>query len=430
MKKRVLISLIALVLIACEDILDVTPKRSLEAEQAIQTEQGLQNAINGCYDVFQSLYYGRYALLLFTELASDNARNTGTIIEYGQINNINVLENNLFITNLWRTFYNGINRANTAMYHMERLGLEEERERAYGAELRFIRAWHYYHLALIFKDVPLRTEPTLDLSDINKPATSQQDILSFVKEELNEVKDHISHTRSTRATTFAAKALLARVYLFTGDYEGAIQLATDVIENSGRTLAPDYASLFMPETSQESIFEIAFSAQDENRLAQYFFPSSLAGRYEASPTENLIEAYEEHDERKEVTLELSDANPYCIKYSDIATGTDNVYLFRLAEMYLIRAEAMAMEEGDMDAILGDINALRQRASLDDVSANSHEDLLLIIEDERRLEFAFEGHRWFDLVRTNRATEVIENVSGPDQYYFPIPLSETSTNEDL
>lgn len=423
-------AVLAFLIISCESFLDVEPKQSLDAGQAIQTEQDLRNAINGCYDVFQDLNYGRYALLLFLELASDNARNTGTIIEYGQINNNNVLENNPVITSLWRSFYNGINRVNTAIYYLDRLDLDDDKIQAYEAELRFIRAWHYYHLALIFKDVPLRTEPTLGLSNINMPASLQADVLAFVEAELEFAKERITLTSPTRATKAAAKALLARLHLFVGNNQQAINYATDVIENSGKTLAADYESLFGPDISIESIFEISFSAQDENRLAQYFFPSSLAGRYEVAPTNGMIEAYDDNDVRKAVTIDNSGANPYCIKYSDIASGTDNVYLFRLAEMYLIRAEARALAGGDINEIQNDINIIRNRALLDDASAANHDDLLLIIENERRFEFAFEGHRWFDLIRTGRAIDILETVSSPDQFYFPIPLSETTTNEDL
>jgi len=99
-------------------------------------------------------------------------------------------------------------------------------------------------------------------------------------------------------------------------------------------------------------------------------------------------------------------------------------------MYLIRAEALASSDGDKDDIRSDINTIRNRVSLDPVTADSYDELLLIIEQERRLEFAFEGHRWFDLVRTNRALELLDPVTSTDQYYYPIPLSESNTNEAI
>jgi hypothetical protein len=98
-------------------------------------------------------------------------------------------------------------------------------------------------------------------------------------------------------------------------------------------------------------------------------------------------------------------------------------------MYLIRAEALAWSQGDLQDIRDDINIVRDRAGLPGTSANTYADLLRAIERERRVEFAFEGHRWFDLVRTGRAVDVLPNVNSVNQTLFPIPLSEIQTNRD-
>ncbi len=96
-------------------------------------------------------------------------------------------------------------------------------------------------------------------------------------------------------------------------------------------------------------------------------------------------------------------------------------------MYLIRAEANANLNGDINAIKADINVIRQRAGLNSTNASSYDQLLNVIEMERRVEFAFEGQRWFDLVRTGRAVEVLPNVTSTNQTLFPIPLDEILTN---
>jgi hypothetical protein len=118
--------------------------------------------------------------------------------------------------------------------------------------------------------------------------------------------------------------------------------------------------------------------------------------------------------------------PYGIKYTDVSEGSDRVIVIRLAEMYLIRAEALAYSNGSIDAIKADIDVVRTRAGLQGTTATDYPSLKLAIEYERRHEFAFEGHRWFDLVRTHRATAVL----GIDEKYtlFPIPLSEMQTNK--
>ncbi|HPB53829.1 MAG TPA: RagB/SusD family nutrient uptake outer membrane protein, partial [Saprospiraceae bacterium] len=112
---------------------------------------------------------------------------------------------------------------------------------------------------------------------------------------------------------------------------------------------------------------------------------------------------------------------------DLATGSDNVIVLRLAEMYLIRAEANARLNGNINDIRKDLNTIRSRAGLEEAVANSIDELLLAIEAERRVELAFEGHRWFDLVRTDRAIDLLPNVTQKYQYLFPIPQSELLAN---
>jgi hypothetical protein len=120
---------------------------------------------------------------------------------------------------------------------------------------------------------------------------------------------------------------------------------------------------------------------------------------------------------------------YSTKYDDLAKGADNVIVLRLAEMYLIRAEAEARLQGDIDAIRADIDEVRARAHLQATTASTYGTLLTAIEKEHRAEFAFEGHRWFDLVRTGRAVDVLPKVTNINQTLFPVPLSEIITNRD-
>ncbi len=106
---------------------------------------------------------------------------------------------------------------------------------------------------------------------------------------------------------------------------------------------------------------------------------------------------------------------------------NNVHVIRLAEMYLIRAEAEARLSGSKAAIRNDINIIRERAMIDPIEFDTYEELLLAIEDERKRELAFEGKRWFELVRTGRALEVVESVNNANQLLFPIPLVEVQNN---
>ena len=422
----------ALLFAGCEEWLEVYPTRSLPTEIAIQDEKGLMNGINGCYDALQfSSIYGR-SLVNISALASDNAYNGGTIKEYGQFNNNTILADNSTIEGTWSGLYTAINRANSILEAIDGLDdMEETTRDSYRAELRFLRALHYFNLVRCFGEVPLREEATTDLSSLDVPVSPYSDLYQFILDDLEFADGKINGSSPVRATNWAAKALMAKVYLHMEDYGNAASIAGEIIDNGPFTLEPRYADLFEMEGSAESIFEVDFNENDKNRMAEYFFPNQLTGRYEVAPEEGFIESYEPEDTaRFNATVKYTGSTPYVAKYENISLGSDNVYVFRLAEIHLIRAEALANDNGDLDVIKGDINAVRNRAKLGNTTAGTYEELKMAIEKERRYELAFEGHRWFDLVRTGRAVDVLENVTSENQYLFPIPLAETSSNESI
>ena len=193
----------------------------------------------------------------------------------------------------------------------------------------------------------------------------------------------------------------------------------------------NFSDIFAADGSAETIFEVAFDKTDRNRIAEFNFPKSLNGRAEVQPDPDLISAFAANDRRFNTTIAYSGTYAYANKYNDLDLGDKNVIVLRLAEMYLTRAEANAhLAAGTIKDIQDDLNEVRNRAGLDNTDAATKDDLLMAIEKERRLEFAFEGHRWFDLVRTGRATAVLPNVKKNYQLLFPIPLSEINTNSSM
>lgn len=433
MKKSMWILFLSLpvILFSCEDVLDVEPAQSLDASTAVQDEEDLVFAMNGCYNAMQySGYYGRN-LVNLGDLASDNAYNGGTIKEYGQINNNMILADNGIVINYWQDVYIAINRVNNLLGIVENMkALDDEKALSYQAELRFLRALHYYNLVRSFGPVPLKLNATENLDDINTPLSTEEEIYDQIMLDLGFAEGNISQTSKLKATNAAVVALKAKVFLQLEEYEDAASAATELIENENLSLLDNYAELYTEEENSESIFEVSFIEQEKNRLAEYFFPSNLTGRYEVAPTQELIDSYEEGDARLEATIAYAGQKPYVNKYEQISLGSDNVYVFRLAEMYLIRAECYANLERNGAQAVSDLNTIRTRAGLDLTTAANYEELRLAVEEERRHEFAFEGHRWFDLVRTDRAIDVLSTVTSEDQYYFPIPLDETSTNEAI
>lgn len=425
------ISILFLLSTSC-DVFDVEDENRISAEDAFRDKEGIEQGILGAYTYFQELSYFGRNYQNFADLASDNLDHPtdGTSQDYAQVNANNVLPDNGGVLGIWSSAFGGINAANYVITQVPLLDemTEEEKNAALG-ELYFIRALNLFNLMNYFGAIPIRTEPTIGTGNVNIARQSVDAVYAQIIGDLTFAETHLPDGGTkTRASSLAASALLARVYLYQQDYTKAIAKATAVIESDQYALL-DYAAIFAEEQTDESIFEVAFTELNRNRIAEYHFPKSLAGRREIAPSQSLLDAYESGDERFDATIQFASGLAYSIKYDDLATGADNFILLRLGEMYLIRAEALALSGGSIAAIQADLNAIRSRAGLDDTNADTLPELIQAIEDERRVEFAFEGHRWFDLVRTGRAVDVLVNVTNENQTLFPIPLDEILTNED-
>ncbi|MFO7874814.1 MAG: RagB/SusD family nutrient uptake outer membrane protein [Bacteroidales bacterium] len=442
MKRQYIIPLLMLLAFAACEALDVEPYHSIPAEEAIESREDVESAITGTYSALQAVgYYGRN-FLVAADLTADNLTWTGTTAGYNQMDNNTILADNVIVEGIWRDIYRMISRTNYTIAQIPSVDdLSEAEAGAYIAELRFLRAMGHFDLVRLFGPVPVRTAiSSAEDDDLNVPREPVTDVYDQIFDDLDYAKDHIRQERIFgKASLVSVRALEARVNLYyyevTGqeDYlEAAASAATQVIEDPDTELETTYADLFKGSFSNESIFEVNFTEQDRNRLAEYFFPTSLSGRREFAPTEKLYNAFESADERREASIGLDGDNYYCIKYNDIETGTDNVYVLRLAEMYLIRAEANVIREVELELAREDINRIRLRARLPEILTTSPFLLMRQVADMRQLEFAFEGHRWFDLVRTGMAIEELEGVEENYQTRFPIPLGELLTNfhEDM
>ena len=422
-----------LIAVSC-DVLDVEPQSSIDADKAFQNKKDIEKGIVGAYSYFSSLsYYGR-SYAMFPDLAADNLSHpiAATASEYSEIDNNNILPENGSVAGMWSVMYAGINVTNNVISKVPGIaGMKDaEKNKALG-ELYFIRALNHFNLLNYFGAVPVITTPTVGVGNLDKPRNAVQDVYNQIINDLLFAADNLSvSSNKTRTSKYAAKALLARVYLYKGDYTKAQSLATEVIEAGGYTLLGNYADVFASDESSESIFEIYFSQIERNRIAEYNFPTSLNGRREVEPDASLLSAYETGDKRYGASIAFEGTSAYAIKYDDLSLGADNFIVLRLSEMYLIRAEAEANKTSpNVGQIQSDINKIRNRANLSSTSETSVPQLLKIIEKERRVEFAFEGHRWFDLVRTGRAIAVLPNVKSLNQTLFPIPTDEIQTNND-
>ena len=354
-----------------------------------------------------------------------------TSSDYAEVDNNAILPENGAVSGIWASLYEGINNANNVIVKVPGMPdmSDTEKNEALG-ELYFIRALNHFFLMNFFGAIPVKTDPTVGVNALDAGRDPVEDVYGQIIEDLTFAEQNLQASTQvkTRASKFAATALLARVYLYKADYDMAYAKADEVIAGGGYILPDDFNDVFAADGSEETIFEIDFTEVDRNRIAEYNFPKSLNGRREVAPSEDIINAYLPDDERKNVTIAYDGAYAYANKYNDLSKGADNVIVLRLAEMYLIRAEAEAHKTGgSISSVLDDINVIRSRANLPPATGNTMNDLLLVIENERKLEFAFEGQRWFDLVRTGRATVLLPTVTNINKTLFPIPLSELQTN---
>jgi hypothetical protein len=435
MKKYILISLITFALVSCSKMLDVEPTQSIDANTALNSKKGIERAVNGMYDALQQTgLYGRFAAVA-GDLAADNLDWTGTTLDYGQLTSKTLTTNNAIVEGLWASAYDAINRSNSILDRVSAVSdmTEDEKNKASGQCL-FVRALCHFELMRFYGPIPLKLQATVGLENINVARSPKQEVINIVLDDLKKAAIYLEENNAGYASRNSAKALLARAYLYNSyittdnkiaEAEKAAAMADEVIA-SGAELAANYEGLWTPDGNGESLFEVTFNAQDRNVIAQYFYPRLLTGRYEFAPSASLINSFEAGDLRKTSSIATDASNfVYGNKYRDLSAGADRVYVIRSAEMYTIKAEA-ALIAGNNAGVLANLNVLRSRAGLSPLENTSAYTPLELLLQECRAEFAFEGHRWHDLVRTGKATEVL----GIDQNHtlFPIPLSEMQTNK--
>lgn len=404
------------------------------AEEAFSNSENVYAALIGCYDGLQlQHYYGRN-LIIVGDLASDNSVANGTKVEYYDVDKNSLLADNILVEGIWSDIYVAINRVNYMLYKLEEVSFMAENEKKdLQGQLHFLRALNYFNLVRLYGGVPLKLLPTLNDSPANfLPRSSVDDVYNQIIADLEFARLYILNLDSEKASSLSATALLASVFLTRGNASGARQYA-DLVLQQAFYLESEYKEIFSggTEPSGEILFYIPFSAADKNRLAEYNFPNTLGGRHENAPGVTLTGINNE-DSRKPLCAAFYSGKYYATKYSDLTTGSDGVIVLRVAEMYLIRAEANYQLDSiaNLSLILSDINKIRNRAGLMPVIGDTISSVNNLIEREKQIEFAFEGKRWFDLVRANKAIKRIPTVTQSFQMLFPIPLSEILANPNI
>ena len=414
---------------SCKKFLEVEPRSSISDEATITDKASAETAVRGVYNAARSYYSVSFQSIAY--LSGDNVQWTGSQSQVQEFINHKVNAENSTIESVWRGIYLSISRANQVLSKVPAVTdplLTTTLRDQYLGEAYFIRALNYFDLARTWGGVPIITQPTTSPNDNRGiPRSTQAETYAQVLADLDAAEPLLPQTtdryRATRKTVWALKA---RFYLYQKNWAKAEEYATKVIsDNATYQLLKPYSAFFQPSDKRgtnESVFEFFYSNNELNEHRGQWQPQQNGGTRQWAPSTAFVTLVNDPlvGGNRSVLVALDNQNRWYGNLYYRSPATDPTYVLRIAELYLIRAEARA-ELGAAGAA-DDLNAVRDRAGLAVTTAVTREELLLAIENERRIEFAFEAHRWFDLVRTGRATTVL-NFTDVDKLVMPIPVSQ-------
>lgn len=450
---------------ACDDFLVEEPRLEQTNELILSTEKGLEDATVGTYSrLYSTSWYGRN-LVIIGDLKGGNAKispkTSGRFVTEYQWNNTPDAS-----SGLWTEAYRVITQANNIINAIE-AGIEDPNSTEDGlaaleGEAKFLRGLAYFDLVKLFAQ-PYTYQPEgmgVPVVSVTEIGTPERSSVSAVYEQiLNDLTDaetaladdNMRDGADSRswASKPAAQALLARVYLYMGNWAKAAEYSTKLIDNEDFSLytAEEYATwdnggLWGEDLPGDEFIFYLFGSEGNSAHGNWdVLPYMLSpdGYSDVAASMDLLNLYEEGDVRGAMFVG-NDTYPgalwsakYPGKYGNIRV--DNIPVLRLSEMYLIRAEAI-LNGASVSGVtaLGDYNEIRTNRGLDAASAVTLSD----VYSERRRELCFEGHELFDLARTQRDLartdydgSVNQNISFPDyRWAFPIPTAEMNANENM
>lgn len=455
-----------------EDFLDLAPISQQNSTNFYKTAEDMKNALSAVYGSLQ--YGGQYysSIHVMGDLRSDNTEitNPNAGADLQAIDNFTNTPVTSISNTTWTGHYQGIQAANIVIEKIEAVTMDAALKARYIGEAKFLRALMYFNLVRIYGDVPLVTKV------INNPQegydygrASSEEVYQQIIADLVDAEGSLPYTYAAaevgRATKGAAMSLLGKVYLTRKEWTLAAQKLKQVIDDSAQTkykLMPTYAGIFgvANENNAESIFEVQFKSGSNGEGSPFtnqFAPIGSGTAVVAVgnplgqniPTSDMDAAYEANDLRKAASMKNSyvlsgktTQHNYVVKYSGTPAANldsdNNWIVLRYADVLLMYAEALNelgfVADGPAFEYL---NQIRTRAGLPVKSFTNENpalqittqtDFRLAIEQERRVELAFEGHRWFDLVRTDRALAVLANKGmQPHHILLAIPQSQVDIN---
>ena len=465
---------------SCSDFLEQNPQTDLSENDFYKTADDIASAVNGAYSSLQeSDIYGNW--YVFGEIPSDNTRNqlSGSVTTQNEFDQFYIDTQNSMIANFWKAAYKVINRTNTILGRIDGIEINTELANRYKLECKFIRALMYFNLVRVYGDVPLVLKEISISESYDILREPKENVYNQIIADLKEAQDlpvSYSTAEDGRATQGAAKALLANVYMTLHKYAEAETILAEII-NSGRysllentpgSLNIDgYKNVFSPvnHNSKEGIFEIQFlkgGYGEGSNYANNFAPENSGTNVVAVggtggnniPEMDIYNAYEEGDLRRDFSMSLGYydnrknnewvESRYVCKFMDVPyqnnDASNNYPVIRYADVILMYAEALN-QNGKTAEACKYLNMTRRRGfgyqttetSPVDLQTTDKAQFALMVEQERRVELAFENHRWFDLIRTGRAVEVMKSKGfslNETNLICPIPQKQIDVNPKL
>jgi len=444
-------SCLLIALLGCKKFVEADPpKTQLSGAVVFENDATAKAAVLGIYSRMMesnsNFSSGPQGLSLLAGLSADEFQANSSDKRDFYLNSLN--STNSSIMSIWTELYRYIYNANDVIEKLNTssnvsAGLKAQLQ----AEAKFIRGFCYLYLVNLWGDVPLITTTDYRANQL-APRTDKSQIYEQIVTDLKEAKEDLPGDYSgfgnerTRPNKWAAAALLARVYLYTGNWTSAEAEASSVINASAMYALVNELSKVFLKTSSEAIWQLApVLSNGINTFdgATFILTTSPNPVSVGSP---LFNAFEAGDLRKQNWIASATISSqvyyysykYKVKVASSSPVTEYLMVIRLAELYLIRAEAWA-RQNDLSRAVSDINTIRTRAGLAAVNLGTQPEVLAAIDRERRVElFAEMGHRWVDLKRTNSANTVLGPLKGnnwqPFDILYPIPKTEIDKDPNL
>ena len=443
---------------SCSDDFVNVESSAENSEAYFNTEEDYQNALVGAYDLLQTTYLN----VLMGEIASDNTlsggENATDVIGIQEVDNMTHTPLNAELRNIWGWMFSGINRANFILEFQDKTDFTGKE--AVLAQARFLRAYYYFELVKWFGDVPLIVDKRFQFgSQFSVDRTPKAAVFAQMELDLIYAAANLPYVQVEvgRVTKGAAQALLGKAYLYQDKFEEAAAVLDNLVANGPYDLVLDYNTIFehAGENNIESVFEVQYTELEgagfgclqcsEGNVAvgfsgvrNYTGPDFTSGFSFNVPVQEVVDAFEDGDLRKEVAIldiqtwaadtgatfgaGYEDTGFFNRKYIPRIRGADaqgdrnltnpnNYRAIRFADVLLMASEAhnRSLASNDSKALVY-LNRVRERAfgnSDNNITATGSA-LTELIYKERRVELVGEGHRFFDLVRTGKAKEEIEN----------------------